>query len=152
VHQESPPAEEAPIDEVGLAFEVLGLVPSAAQDEVKAGFRALAKEWHPDRKSSSAAGSAREITGADGTGGGGGRRVALERREVAVDGPTETALGSLAGAATHFSLRRGVQRDNWSRSAFAYAARAGTRQGRQPKCYGRGGANKQVRSLLSGVS
>jgi hypothetical protein len=44
-----PPAEEAAIDEVGLAFEVLGLPPSATQDEVKAQFRALAKEWHPDR-------------------------------------------------------------------------------------------------------
>lgn len=44
-----PPAQEATIDEVGLAFEVLGLAPSATQDEVKARFRALAKEWHPDR-------------------------------------------------------------------------------------------------------
>jgi DnaJ-class molecular chaperone len=44
-----PPAGESPIDEVGLAFEVLGLAPSAAHEEVKARFRALAKEWHPDR-------------------------------------------------------------------------------------------------------
>jgi hypothetical protein len=43
------PPQEAPIDEIELAFEVLGLAPSATQDEVKARFRALAKEWHPDR-------------------------------------------------------------------------------------------------------
>lgn len=49
-----PPAEEAAIDEVGLAFEVLGLPPSATQDEAKARFRALAKEWHPDRFTSNA--------------------------------------------------------------------------------------------------
>jgi hypothetical protein len=44
-----PPVQEATVDAVGLAFEVLGLAPSATQDEVKAQFRALAKEWHPDR-------------------------------------------------------------------------------------------------------
>jgi hypothetical protein len=44
-----PPAQEAAIDPVELAFEVLGLAPSATQDEVKARYRALAKEWHPDR-------------------------------------------------------------------------------------------------------
>lgn len=44
-----PPAEEPAIDELGLAFEALGLEASATQDEVKARFRALAKEWHPDR-------------------------------------------------------------------------------------------------------
>ena len=43
------PTQEAPIDEIELAFEVLGLAPSAMQDEAKARFRALAKEWHPDR-------------------------------------------------------------------------------------------------------
>jgi hypothetical protein len=49
-HQAAPPpGAEATLDEVELAFEVLGLAPSATQDEVKARFRALAKEWHPDR-------------------------------------------------------------------------------------------------------
>jgi hypothetical protein len=43
------PPQEGPIDEIELAFEVLGLAPSATQDEAKARFRALAKEWHPDR-------------------------------------------------------------------------------------------------------
>lgn len=44
-----PPLQEGTIDEIKLAFEVLGLPPSATQDEVKARFRGLAKEWHPDR-------------------------------------------------------------------------------------------------------
>lgn len=50
-HEAPPPrpAEEAAIDEVVLAFEVLGLATSATQNEVKARFRALAKKWHPDR-------------------------------------------------------------------------------------------------------
>jgi hypothetical protein len=49
-HQAPPtPAEEAATDELGRAFEALGLAPSATQDEVQARFRALAKEWHPDR-------------------------------------------------------------------------------------------------------
>jgi DnaJ domain len=54
----TPLAEGDPIDEVGLAFEVLGLAPSATQDEVKARFRALAKEWHPDRFTNNAPTSA----------------------------------------------------------------------------------------------
>jgi DnaJ-domain-containing protein 1 len=48
-HAPPRPAGEANVDEVGLAFEVLGLASSATHDEVKARFRALAKEWHPDR-------------------------------------------------------------------------------------------------------
>lgn len=44
-----PPVPAAARDDVALAFEVLGLPPSATQDEAKARFRALAKEWHPDR-------------------------------------------------------------------------------------------------------
>jgi hypothetical protein len=48
-YQAPPSPEGDAIDEVGLAFEVLELAPSATQDEVKARFRALAKEWHPDR-------------------------------------------------------------------------------------------------------
>jgi len=46
---QTPPAVEPAIDEVGVAFDVLGLAPSAPHPEVKARFRALAKEWHPDR-------------------------------------------------------------------------------------------------------
>ena len=44
-----PQAQKVAIDEVELAFEVLGLAPLATQDEAKARYRALAKEWHPDR-------------------------------------------------------------------------------------------------------
>ena len=40
------------------AFEVLGLAPSATEDEAKARFRALAKEWHPDRFTNNAPKSA----------------------------------------------------------------------------------------------
>ena len=44
-----PPAAAPPIDEVAVAFEVLGVPTSATQHEVKARYRALAREWHPDR-------------------------------------------------------------------------------------------------------
>lgn len=47
-HQAPPAAQTPALDQVTLAFELLGLSPSATQSEVKARFRALAKEWHPD--------------------------------------------------------------------------------------------------------
>jgi hypothetical protein len=56
-HQAPPPPQEG-INEIELAFEVLGLAPSATQDEAKARFRALAKEWHPDRYANNAPKSA----------------------------------------------------------------------------------------------
>jgi hypothetical protein len=52
-HQAPPPpsslAPDAAAEEVRLAFATLGLPSSATHDEVKARFRALAREWHPDR-------------------------------------------------------------------------------------------------------
>jgi len=56
-HQAPPPPQDG-INEIVLAFEVLGLAPSATQDEAKARFRALAKEWHPDRFANNAPKSA----------------------------------------------------------------------------------------------
>lgn len=44
-----PPAQPTPIDEVGLAFEMLGVPTDATQAAIKSRYRALAKEWHPDR-------------------------------------------------------------------------------------------------------
>ncbi len=45
-----PPAPPPPpADPLGVAFAVLGVPVTAAQDVAKARYRALAKEWHPDR-------------------------------------------------------------------------------------------------------
>jgi hypothetical protein len=54
-----PPAQ--PTDDAPLAFRVLGIEPTATQAEVKARYRALAKEWHPDRF----AGDARQLAEAE---------------------------------------------------------------------------------------
>lgn len=47
-NQAPPQAQTPTLEQVNLAFELLGLAPFATQSEVKARFRALAKEWHPD--------------------------------------------------------------------------------------------------------
>lgn len=44
-----PPPSDAAAEEVRLAFETLGLSSAATHDEIKSRFRALAREWHPDR-------------------------------------------------------------------------------------------------------
>jgi len=53
-HQAPPPppsplGPDAATEEVRRAFATLGLPSSATHDDVKARFRALAREWHPDR-------------------------------------------------------------------------------------------------------
>ena len=53
-----PPPRETAIDEVGLAFEMLGLASSATQDETRARYRALATQWHPYRFTNNAPKSA----------------------------------------------------------------------------------------------
>lgn len=55
--REAPPRREPPRsqpaeplrDDIALAFEVLGIPIDATQAAVKSRYRALAKEWHPDR-------------------------------------------------------------------------------------------------------
>ena len=47
-------APDAATEEVRRAFATLGLPLSATNDEVKARFRALAREWHPDRLTTNA--------------------------------------------------------------------------------------------------
>jgi len=57
-HQAPPPpsslAPDAATQEVQLAFATLGLPSAATHDEVKARFRALVREWHPDRLTNTA--------------------------------------------------------------------------------------------------
>jgi hypothetical protein len=57
-HQAPPPpsslAPDAATQEVQLAFATLGLPSAATHDEVKARFRALARQWHPDRLTNNA--------------------------------------------------------------------------------------------------
>jgi hypothetical protein len=56
-----PPPAAQPSDEVSTAFRVLGIDATATHAEVKARYRALAKEWHPDRF----AGDARRVAEAE---------------------------------------------------------------------------------------